>query len=73
MPRSSNRYIRCHHCGHRVYHQIRRCPHCQHPMRRIGLTWFIAAIIAVVVTLAVANWMSNVDKPPPPPPEINTG
>jgi len=35
-------------------------------MRRIGLTWFIAAVIAVVVTLAVANWMSKVEGPSEP-------
>lgn len=35
-------------------------------MRRHRYIWFIAAITSVLMTLAVANWMSKVEGPPEP-------
>ncbi len=67
---SSHLYVHCHSYRHRVYKEARRCPHCGHLMRRNWkplAVWVTAAIIAVLLSLALVEWLAVGYKPPPPP------
>ena len=71
MPKTHT-FIRCRYCKQEVFHGAKRCPNCRHRLHRSRHFWIAAAIIAVLVTLMMAHWMSNVEKPPVPR-EIDSG
>jgi ribosomal protein L37E len=66
VPHSTHTFIKCRHCGHEVFRGAKRCPSCRHRLHRTRHIWYIAAIASVLMTLAVANWMSKVEGPPEP-------
>ena len=70
MVNAPSAFVRCRVCGHRVYRQARRCPYCAHRMRanlRLLIAWALAAAIAILLGLALAELTTVDDRPPPTP------
>jgi len=70
MSKDSSTFARCPACGHQVYHAVRRCPHCRHRLRwdlRPLAVWALAAAIAILVGLTLAELATVDDRPPPTP------
>ena len=59
MSTASHAYVRCRVCGHRVYHGARRCTYCNRRMRRSLGIWIIGVIIAILISIALAEWLAN--------------
>jgi hypothetical protein len=62
---ASQSYVRCRACGHRVYYGARRCTHCNRRLRRNRGIWVAAVILAVLLGLALADWLASDQRPAP--------
>ena len=70
MVNSASAFVRCPACRHRVYHGMRRCPHCGRRMRwntKALVAWALAAAMAILLGLGLADLATVDDRPPPTP------